>query len=178
MEGALPMNKKELFVGRIFSLALEEHLLPDGASATFELIRHSGGAAVLPVLADGRIVLLRQYRPAVDHWLWEVPAGRLAPGEDPASCARRELQEETGLSAGRLHRLGEMLTTPGFCNERVHLFCATELRTGMANPEPDEHLQVVELTVARARAMLADGEIIDGKTQLTLMLYLNSQLQA
>lgn len=168
------MNEKPLFVGRIFTLTLEEHTLPDGASGLFEAIRHPGGAAVLPVLADGRIVLLRQYRPVTGRWLWEVPAGRLAPDEDPRDCARRELQEETGLLAGCLHPLGEMLPSPGFCDERIHLFLASDLRSGTACPEPDEYLEVVELTVQRAATLLAEGEIVDGKTQLALLLHLNS----
>jgi ADP-ribose pyrophosphatase len=169
------MASNQLFAGRIFSVGLEEHLLPDGTNAEFEVIRHPGGAAVLPVLADGRLVLLRQYRPVAARWLWEIPAGRLSWGEDPQECARRELQEETGLMAGRLERLGEMLTTPGFCDERIDLFWASELRPGPASREADEHLEVVELTLSRAQDLLAAGEIIDGKTQLALLLYLHSR---
>jgi ADP-ribose pyrophosphatase len=167
------MTRKPLFSGEIFSLSLEEHSLPTGASAVYEVVRHPGGAAVLPILADGRLVLLRQYRPVIGRWLWEIPAGRLAPHEQPADCARRELQEETGLLAGRLQPLGEMLTTPGFCDERLHLFLATELRAGAASPEADEHLETVELTVEEVLHLLTTGEITDGKTQLALLLYLH-----
>jgi ADP-ribose pyrophosphatase len=171
------MKKEQIFAGRIFSLALEEHLLPDGRTDLFEMVRHPGGAAVLPVLADGRIVLLRQYRPAISRWLWEVPAGRLNIGEDPEACARRELREETGWIAGRLHRLGEMLTTPGFCDELIFLYLASELLSGPASPEPDEHLQVVELTIQQGIALLEGGEIIDAKTQLAILLYMNKHRQ-
>jgi ADP-ribose pyrophosphatase len=166
-----------LFAGRIFSLSLEEHPLPGGENRPLEVIRHPGGAAALPVYADGSIVLLRQYRPIADGWLWEIPAGRLAPDEDPEACARRELQEETGLIAGSLQPLGKLLTTPGFCDERIDLFLATDLLAGPADPEADEHLQVLTLTVSEVQALLAQGEIIDGKTQLAILLYLYQQRQ-
>lgn len=118
---------KTIFQGRILSLAVEEHRLPDGRLAAFEVVRHPGGAAVLPVLADGRIVLIRQWRPAVGGAVLELPAGRLEAGEPPADCARRELQEEVGYRPGRLETLGDMLSSVGFCNERIHLFLAREL---------------------------------------------------
>jgi ADP-ribose pyrophosphatase len=112
-------ERRDIFQGRILSLGVETHLLPDGRKAEFEIVRHPGGAAVLPVLDDGRVLLLRQFRPAAGDAVLEIPAGRLEPGEAPAACARRELAEEAGYRAGRLERLGETLSSVGFCDERI-----------------------------------------------------------
>ena len=160
-----------IFEGRIISLALEEHPLPDGRLAAFEIVRHPGGAAVLPVLADGRIVLVRQWRPAVAGTVLELPAGRLEAGEPPADCARRELQEEVGYRPGRLEKLGEMLSSVGFCNERIHLFLASELEAVPQALEQDEFLDILTLSLDEALARLDRGEIPDGKTALALLLY-------
>ncbi|MBE0595646.1 MAG: NUDIX hydrolase [Desulfuromonadales bacterium] len=161
----------EVFTGKVVRLQLERHRLPDGRLADFEIVRHSGGAAVLPVLADGRVLLIRQYRAPLSGMLWEIPAGRLEPGEPPAACVRRELREEAGYLAGRLEKLGEMLTAPGFCDEIVHLYLATSLEPVPRALEADEYIEPLPLPLAEAMAMLRRGEIIDGKTQLALLLY-------
>ena len=167
---------KSIFEGRIISLAVEEHALPDGRSAAFEIVRHPGGAAVLPVLADGRIVLIRQWRPAVGGTVLELPAGRLEVGEPPADCAWRELQEEVGYRPGRLQKLGEMLSSVGFCNERIHLFLASDLEAVPQALEQDEFLDILTLTLDEALARLDRGEIPDGKTALALLLYARRQV--
>jgi ADP-ribose pyrophosphatase len=163
-----------IFQGRIISLAVEEHRLPDGRSARFEIVRHPGGAAVLPVLPDGRLVLIRQWRPAVGAMVLELPAGRLEPGEAPETCARRELQEEVGYRPGHLEPLGELLPAVGFCDERIHLFLARELEPVPQALEPDEYLEIVPLTLAEALERLDRGEIPDGKTALALLRYARS----
>lgn len=167
-------SETRIFTGRILSLALEEHLLPDGRAASFEVVRHPGGAAVLPVLADGRILLIRQLRPAVGGRVLECPAGRLEPGEPPEVCARRELQEEVGLRPGRLEKLGEMFSSVGFCNERIHLFLARELEPAAQALEPDEFLEIHTFSLAEVLDLLDRGEIPDGKTALALLLYCRS----
>lgn len=164
-------KKTEIFSGRVVSLSVEEHRLPDGRRAAFEIVRHPGGAAVLPVLADGRLVLINQFRPAAGGMILEIPAGRLEPGEAPDVCVCRELQEEVGYRAGRLEKLGEMLTAVGFCDEVIHLYVATELVPVPVAPEPDEYIEVLELPLAEALAMVREGRIPDGKTQLALLLY-------
>lgn len=164
-------KKTEIFSGRIVSLAVEEHRLPDGRRADFEIVRHPGGAAVLPVLADGRLVLINQFRPAAGGMILEIPAGRLEPDEAPDVCVCRELQEEVGYRAGRLEKLGEMLTAVGFCDEVVHLYVATELVPVPVAPEPDEYIEVLELPLAEALQMVREGRLTDGKTQLALLLY-------
>jgi ADP-ribose pyrophosphatase len=167
------MNRivEEIYRGSVISLALEDHRLPDGRRARFEIVRHSGGAAVLPLLPGGRVVLIRQFRPAAGGMVLEVPAGRLEGEESPESCIGRELQEETGYSAGKLEKLGEMLTTPGYSDEVVHLFAASELTAVERSPEPDEFIEMVILPLAEALEMVCNGEISDGRTQLALLLY-------
>jgi ADP-ribose pyrophosphatase len=126
---------------------------------------------VLPVLADGRVVLINQFRPAAGGMVVEIPAGRLEPDESPESCVHRELQEEVGYRAGRLEKLGEMFTAVGFCDEVVHLYVATELQPVPSAPEPDEYIEVLTLSQAEALQMVRQGRIPDGKTQLALLLF-------
>ena len=103
---------------------------PEGVRATREVVRHRGSVAALPVLDDGRVLLVRQYRYPVDEAVWELPAGRLDPGESPEEGARREVEEEVGLRGGTFEKLAEFFTTPGFCDERMHLFRASGLTVG------------------------------------------------
>lgn len=164
-------KRRTVFAGRVLSLAVEYHRLPDGREAAFEIVRHPGGAAVLPVLDDGGVVLIRQHRPAAGGWILEIPAGRLEEGESPASCAARELEEEVGFRAGRLEKLGTTLSSVGFCDERIHLFLARQLQPVPAAPEADEFIEPVVLAPEQAQALVTDGTITDAKTQLALLLY-------
>ena len=138
------------------------------------MVRHPGASAVVPFLddpmdEDPRVVLIRQYRYAAEGYIHEIPAGRLEPGEAPELCAERELREETGYSAARLERLFTMYTTPGFTDEKIHLFLATELTMGEAAREADEFLELVPMPLSRALEMLERGEIQDSKTALALL---------
>ncbi|NIQ96790.1 MAG: NUDIX hydrolase, partial [Desulfuromonadales bacterium] len=157
--------------GRIIDLKIETHRLPDGREADFEIVRHPGGAAVLPVLDDGRLVLIRQYRAPVGRMVLEIPAGKLDGGEPPERCAARELIEEVGYRARDLEKLGEMLTAVGFCDERLHIYLATNLEKVERNLEADEFIETVLMTPREAFACLERGEVADGKTQLALLLY-------
>lgn len=153
------------------TLNLEEHSLPDGRKGTYEIVRHPGGAAVLPILADGRVLLIRQFRPAAGGWVVELPAGRLEEGEEPAATAGRELEEETGYRAGGLEPLGSVLSSVGFCDERIHLFVARDLTAGECRREPDEAIELFALPLQEALAQIAAGAIDDAKTQLALLRY-------
>ncbi|MFO7983553.1 MAG: NUDIX hydrolase [Desulfuromonadales bacterium] len=165
-----------IYNGRIIHLKIENHRLPDGREAAFEIVRHPGGAAVLPVLDDGRLVLIRQYRAPVGRIVLEIPAGKLDGGEPPSQCAERELIEETGYRAGRLEKLGEMLTAVGFCDELLHLYLASELSAVDRALEPDEFIETVIIPAGEAFNLVDRGEITDGKTQLVLLMY-RQQLQ-
>ncbi len=167
----MKVQQNKIFDGRVLSLALETHQLPDGRSAEYEIIHHPGGAAVLPVLDDGRLILIRQFRPAAGGMLLEIPAGRLEPGETPEECVRREIVEEVGYRAGQVEALGEMLPTVGFCTEKVYLFVATGLIPTEQALEADEFIEVVICAPDEALAMVQRGEILDGKTQLALFHY-------
>jgi ADP-ribose pyrophosphatase len=131
---------------------------------TFQIVRHPGGAAALPLHDDGTVTLIRQLRPAVDFCMIEAPAGRLDPGEEPAVCALRELAEETGLKAQKIESLGVLHPSPGVFDEVIHLFLATGLSSTKALPEEYEDISTVRLPLAEAVQMARDGRISDGKT--------------
>jgi ADP-ribose pyrophosphatase len=162
-----------VYHGRIISVDLDEVRFPDGSTGTLEMIRHPGASAVVPVLGepgdDPEVLLIRQYRYAADQFLYEIPAGRLDPGESPADCARREWQEETGYSAERVEHVFTMYTTPGFTDEKIHLFVATGLVAGQAHREADEFMELVPTRLSRALSMVEQGEIQDAKTALALL---------
>lgn len=162
--------------GRVVRLTVDTVEYPDGRIGELELIEHPGAAAVLPMLdaptsGDPRVVLLRQYRYAGGGYVLEVPAGtRDTPAEDWEACAHRELEEETGYVAGRLHGLGEILTTPGFTDERIRLFAAWELSPGTADADHDEYLECVTASLSEALGQARSGAIVDAKTLCTLFL--------
>ena len=168
------LESRRIYTGRVVSLDIDRVRFPDGSVGELEMIRHSGASAVVPFLSDPagddpQILLIRQYRYAADGFLYELPAGRLDPGEDPASCARRELREETGCSAERVEFLYTMYTTPGFTDERIHLFMATGLTQGKTGHESDEFLTLEPVLLSRALEMIRDGVIQDAKTALGIL---------
>jgi len=162
------LGRRVLHQGSVGTFALHELELPDGQSFTLELLRHPGAAAVVPFVDDESVLLIRQYRFAADGVIWEIPAGKRDPGEAPEVCAARELEEETGYRAGRLVRTGEILTTPGFTDECIHLFCAFDLEPGTLAREPTEWIELHEVPLDRALDMIHAGEIVDSKTIVAL----------
>lgn len=162
------MSRRVLHEGSVGAFGLEEVELPSGKRITLELLRHPGAAAVVPFLDDERILLLSQYRYAAGGTIWEVPAGKLDKGEDPELCALRELEEETGYRAGRIERTGVILTSPGFTDERIHLFCAYDLEPGTLQHEPAEQIVVHEVRFSEALEMIDRGELIDAKSIVAL----------
>jgi len=167
---------RRVYSGRIVQLDIDTVRFPDGSIGEMEMIRHPGAAAVVPVLAgsdtaDPQILLIRQYRYAADGPVWEVPAGRLDPGESPETCARRELEEEAGAKAERLERLTAIYTTPGFIDERIHLFAAYGLTPTPHRREPDEFMEAVPLPLSRVLGMIRDGEIVDGKSIVAVLFF-------
>lgn len=168
------LSSRRVYTGKIVHLDIDTVRFPDGSAGELEMFRHPGASAVVPFLSDPagedpQLLLIKQYRYAAGGYLYEIPAGRLDPGEDPADCARRELQEETGCTAERVERLTTIFTTPGFCDEQIHLFLATGLTRGEHQREKDEFLEVETLPLSRALAMVEAGEIRDGKTVAGLL---------
>ena len=173
--GAGLISSRPVHSGRIVDLSIDTVRFPDGSSGELEFIRHSGAAAVLPLLDardadDPLILLIRQFRYAAGGYLFEVPAGRPdRVGEPWEECASRELEEETGLIAGRLTPMTSILTTPGFTDERIHLFLAEDLRPGRTSPDHDEFIELVTLPLSDALSRIRGGEIEDAKTICTLL---------
>jgi ADP-ribose pyrophosphatase len=170
MIGSRPIHN-----GRIVQLSIDTVRFPNDSIGELEMIRHSGAAAVLPVLSDPQgpdpqILLIRQYRYAAGGYMLEVPAGRPdRPGEDWELCARRELEEETGLVAGELTYLTSIFTTPGFTDELIRLYMATNLTTGASRLDHDEFVEPVSMTLSQALEKVRTGEINDAKTMCTLL---------
>ncbi|HEY4659208.1 MAG TPA: NUDIX hydrolase [Gemmatimonadaceae bacterium] len=174
MKDETRVKSERIHSGRVINLDVDTVRFPDGSMGELEIVRHPGASAVVPFLsdpaaADPQVLLIKQYRYAADGFLYEIPAGRLNPGEAPADCARRELAEETGCSAAQLTFLTSTYTTPGFSDERIHLFLATGLTRGDARRERDEFMEVTTLPLSRALAMVERGEICDAKTALGLL---------
>jgi ADP-ribose pyrophosphatase len=165
-----------LYRGKIFDVALERVTLPNGAIKEREVVRHPGAAAMVPLLDDGEVVLIRQYRHAVGRFLWEIPAGTLERGESPMECARRELVEETGYEAANLEKLTEILPAPGYTDERIHIFLATGLMPAEQKLDDDEVLDLQPTAFDTALGMITEGEIQDAKTIIGLLLAKGSEL--
>lgn len=148
---------------------MERVELPGGQVTQLEILRHPGAAAIVPLTGQGEVVLIRQYRHAADDYLWEVPAGTRDGDEAPLACARRELTEETGLTASEWTELGAMLPAPGYASERIHLFLARGLETAAQSLDEDEVItEVRAVPVEEAMRWVADGTIVDGKTAVAL----------
>lgn len=158
-----------VFRGRVINVDVGDVALPNGESARYEIVRHPGGAAIVALDDARRVCLLRQYRPAADGWVWELPAGRLEPQEPPAATARRELREEAGRDAARWDSLGSILSSPGVFDETIHLFLARDLTGTAQQHERYEVIEVhwIDLDEAVRRALA--GEIVDGKTIVGLL---------
>jgi len=170
----MQLASKRIHKGRVIDLDVDTVRFPDGSTGQLEMIRHPGAAAVLPFAsdphgADPTILLIKQYRYAANGPLIEIPAGRLNPGEDPKDCAHRELLEEVGVKAGRIERLTTVWTTPGFTDERIHLFWATDLTTDKHAREPDEFIEVMPKPLSEALTLVRDGGISDAKTALSIL---------
>jgi ADP-ribose pyrophosphatase len=168
------LSTKLRYHGRVFDVRRDLVRFPDGSEGTLEIIRHPGAAAAIPFLddprgADPRVLLIRQFRHAADDFIWEVPAGTLSPGEAPERCARRELTEETGYTATTMRHLTTIFTTPGFTDEKIHLYLASGLTRGDHHREADEFITVHPFRWSEIGQMIRRGEIRDCKTLSTLM---------
>lgn len=163
------VGHRTVYDGKVLALHVDEVEEPGDVRAMREVVRHRGSVATLAVSADDRVVLVRQYRYAVDEALWELPAGRLDPGETPEQGARRELVEEVGLEADAVEPLAVFFTTPGFCDELMHVFRASGLRQVPPQPDEDERIDPRWFELDEALAMVHRGEIKEGKTLVALL---------
>jgi ADP-ribose pyrophosphatase len=164
----VPREIRRVYEGRIFSVQIETLTLPKGHEMRAEVIRHPGSVVILPVTDTGLIILVRQYRPAIGRFAWELPAGSLKPSEDVEAAARRECQEEIGLVPSTLTPLGSFFPTPGYCDEEMHFYRADGLRQPTAEetaqPDEDEDIETKAFSAADVRRMIAAGDVIDLKT--------------
>lgn len=168
------VSTERIYSGRVVNLDLDTARFPDGSTGKLEMVRHPGASAVVPLLdeprsADPRVILIRQFRHAADEFIWEIPAGRLDPGETPSTCAQRELEEEIGMTADVMSRLTTIFTTPGFTDERIHIFLALDLKPGKQRRDADEFLEVHTKRWAEVMTMIRGGDIKDAKTLAGLM---------
>ena len=165
------LHSEKRHAGKVFDLVVDQIEYPSGNRSVREVAEHPGGAVIVPMLDAKTVLMIRQYRYPVKDYLYELPAGKLDRGEEPAACAARELEEETGYSAGRLTFLTAIYTTPGFCTEKLHIFLARDLGKlpGGQRLEEGEDLTLEELPLADALAMIDRWEIVDGKTICGIM---------
>jgi ADP-ribose pyrophosphatase len=168
------ISSRRAYTGRVISLDVDTVRFPNGKSGELEMVRHPGASAVVPFLTDPRgdnpqLLLLKQYRYAAEGYVYEIPAGRLEAGEDPRHCAERELREETGCTAAEIRFLTTIYTTPGFTDERIHLFMATGLERGSTSHEADEFIALETMSLSHALQLIKEGRINDGKTALAIL---------
>ena len=171
----VPREIQKVFQGRVFTLQVETLTLPKGGEMKAEIIRHPGSVVIVPIDDRGEIILVRQYRPAIGRWVWELPAGTLKDGEDPAEAAIRECHEEIGLIPARVEKLGAFFPTPGYCDEEMNYYRVTGLRApgdgdAAAQPDDDEDIEARAFPLDTLKAMVAANEIIDLKTVAALVL--------
>ena len=164
------VTKNYVYHGKIIKVRNDDALLPDGNPCKREVIEHSGGACVLCVLPQG-VLMVKQYRYAYGECLYEIPAGKLEPGEDPMAAAKRELEEEGGVIAGELKLLQVIYPTPGYTNEKIYLYEASNCQFGNAHLDEDEFLTAEFIPLDKAKAMLINGEFKDSKTIIALQSY-------
>ena len=155
---------RNIYTGKVVTLNVDTVQLPNGVTIDLETIRHPGAAAMVPIKDDGTVVLIRQFRHAAGGFIYEIPAGKLALGEDPLHCAARELEEEVGYRASSFELLSSIFTAPGFADEVIHVYKATGLTEGRQQLDRDEVLEIVEMPLHRAIERIQDGTIRDGKT--------------
>jgi ADP-ribose pyrophosphatase len=169
------LSSTESFKGRIFTVTVDRVVVPNGRTVTLDVVRHAGSVVLLPMRDEAHVVLIRQYRYALERWIWELPAGGLDAGEDPAAAAARECEEEIGLVPARVELAGAWYPTPGFCTEVMHFYRLGDLRPpnpgdSQAHKDEDEDIRVHVFHVDEARAMVRRGDIVDLKTAWGLTL--------
>lgn len=170
MNGADRLSTERVFAGKVFDVDRDRVRMPNGRDISLDVVRHPRSVVLVPVPGPGHVILIRQYRYAVDRWLWELPAGSVDGGETPEEAARRECHEEIGQSPGTIVRLAALLPTPGYCDEEMLFFRVSDLDTPeeAAAQDEDEDIEARTFTIGEAREMVRRGEIVDMKTVVGL----------
>jgi ADP-ribose pyrophosphatase len=168
------LSARRVYDGRVINVDIDTVRFPNGSTGELEMVRHPGASAVVPFLTDPQgddpqILLIKQFRHAADAFIYEVPAGKLEGGEPPIDCAHRELREETGCTAAKMEHIYTLFTTPGFTDEKIHVFMATGLTRGAVAHEKDEFMTVETVTLSSALELVRTGELTDAKTALALL---------
>lgn len=170
-ESGKRIKRKELYTGKIFTVAEDTIQFPNGSTTKWDVLLHDGAAAVVPVTEDGKIILVEQYRCVADQMILEIPAGKLDGGEDPALCAARELEEETGYKASEIEPLGSIYSAVGFSDEEVKVFVARGLAEGRMNLDEDEYVNVKKYPLDTVVNMIMSGQIKDSKTISAIFMF-------
>lgn len=173
------VSNERKYTGNMIAVDLMRVILPNGKEATRDVVVHPGASVVIPLTERGEIYVVKQFRAPIGKTLIELPAGKLDKGEEPLVCAKRELFEETGLEAQNMRHITSFETTPGFCNEVLHMYLATDLKKGVANLDEDEFLTVDKIPVAKLMEMIISNEITDAKTIIGVLIaekYLRKEL--
>ncbi len=168
---------EHIFQGRVFSVQVDEVELPNGATSTRELVKHPGAVAIMPFTQEGKLVVVRQFRKPLEKEIYEIPAGKLEREEKPESCALRELEEETGYRTEHLRYVTSFYTSPGFADEIIYIYEATDLQSGAFRPDPDEFVQKKAISLEEGLDMLAKEQIHDAKTVFALLYWQNKLLK-
>lgn len=158
------INTQDVFQGRIVKLRVDTVILPDGREGTREVVEHAEAVAIVAVDENNHIIMVRQYRKAVDTVMLEIPAGIMEENEEPLLAAQRELAEETGFTAEKWEEVASFYTAPGFTDEKIHLFMAEGLHGGNTSPDDDEFIELVRIPLARANELIFEGQIVDAKS--------------
>lgn len=164
------LKTERIYEGKVINLRVDTVELPDKKYSKREIIEHPGAVGIIGVNNEGRVILVKQYRKAVNDFLLEIPAGKMEPKEDPLECARREFKEETGYNASDFHVLSQFYTSPGFSDEKIYLFKADHLFKGVAEPDEDEYIEIVEMPFEKALEKITNGEIQDSKTIIAILM--------
>lgn len=164
------MKSDKIYDGKILKLKVDTVEMPDKKYSKREIIEHPGAVAMIPITEEGNILLVRQYRKAVEDFLLEIPAGKLEVNEEPKETATRELKEEIGMDPKKLTYLSEFYSSPGYCDEKIHLFLAEDLEEGDFEKEEGEFLEVVEYSIEELIKMVSMGDIVDSKTIIGIFL--------
>lgn len=171
------LNSKEIFSGRIIKVRLDKVSLPDGRQSSREVVEHAEAVAIIAVDEEKNVLLVRQYRKPVEELLLEIPAGIMEKGEEPLFTAQRELAEETGFRAEKWKKIASFYTTPGFSNEKIHLYMASDLKAGETNLDEDEFIEIVKMPIEDAYNSIFQGQIVDAKSIIGIQYALQLELK-